>query len=137
MGSESKVFSNLIAKNDLGIEIAGSNNLIQNNDILSNKRIGMFIGAPNNLCTGNNIVGQNSTNAYGIQMGPYEGGNTFYHNDFENNYIQVEGGDLALIANLWDNGYPSGGNYWDTYHGVDSYTGDFQNETGSDSISDP
>jgi hypothetical protein len=36
-------------------------------------------------------------------MGPYEGGNTFYHNDLENNYIHVEGGDFALITNLWDN----------------------------------
>jgi parallel beta-helix repeat protein len=135
-GSDNKVLSNLVAKNDLGMEIGGSNNLIQNNDILSNNRIGIFISAPNNLFTGNNIVGQNSTNAYGIQMGPYEGGNTFYHNDFENNYIQVEGGDFALTANLWDNGYPSGGNYWDTYQGVDSYTGVFQNDTGSDNIGD-
>jgi parallel beta-helix repeat protein len=135
-GSDSRVLSNLIAKNDLGIEIEGSNNLIRDNDILSNNRIGIFIGAPNNLFTGNNIVGQNSTNAYGIQMIPYQGENTFYHNDFENNYIQVEGGDLALIANIWDNGYPSGGNYWDTYHGVDSYSGVFQNETGSDDIGD-
>jgi parallel beta-helix repeat protein len=134
-GSENKVLSNLIAKNEIGIEIAGSNNLIQDNDILSNKRIGILT-APNNLFTGNNIAGQNSTNAYGVQMGPYDGGSTFYHNDFENNYIQVEGGDFAPIANVWDNGYSSGGNYWDTYQGVDSYIGVFQNETGSDGIGD-
>ena len=69
-------------------------------------------------------------------MGPYEGGNTFRRNDFENNYIHVEGGDYASIANVWDNGYPSGGNYWDVYEGGDYYKGFDQNETGSDGIGD-
>jgi hypothetical protein len=45
-------------------------------------------------------------------------------------------GDAALIANRWDNGYPSGGNYWDTYEGTDNYTGSGQNETVSDGIGD-
>jgi hypothetical protein len=38
--------------------------------------------------------------------------------------------------NVWDYGYPSGGNYWSDYNGTDSYSGTFQNETGSDSIGD-
>ncbi len=134
--SGNKLLSNLIARNDLGIGIQSSDNLIQENDILNNKRVGVLIGAANNLFVGNNIVGHNSTNAYGIQMGPYESGNTFRHNDFENNYIHVEGGDYASIANVWDDGYPSGGNYWDVYEGRDYYKGFDQNETGSDGIGD-
>jgi parallel beta-helix repeat protein len=135
--SDISVTSNLIARNDLGIEIIGSNNLIQANDILSNKRTGVFLGdSQGNVLVENNIAGHNSTNAYGVQMHPYDSGNTFYHNDFANNYIQVEGGDLAQVANVWDNGYPQGGNYWDTYHGVDSFSGQYQNETGSDGIGD-
>jgi parallel beta-helix repeat protein len=131
------VTSNLIARNDLGIEIIGSNNLIEANDILSNKRIGVFLGdSQGNVLVENNIAGHNSTNAFGVQMHPYDSGNTFYHNDFANNYIQVEGGDLAQVANVWDNGYPQGGNYWDTYQGVDSYSGRYQNETGGDGIGD-
>ena len=39
-------------------------------------------------------------------------------------------------ANVWDNDYPSGGNCWSDYAGTDSYTGPFQNETGSDGIGD-
>jgi parallel beta-helix repeat protein len=137
-GSSNTVESNLIARNDLGIEItSGSDNLIQSNDILNNKRIGaLIIDSANNAFVGNNIVGQNETDAYGIQIGSYDGGNLFYHNDFENNYVHVEGGDSALSANLWDNGYPSGGNYWDTYESVDNYKGFAQNETGSDGIGD-
>ena len=26
----------------------------------------------------------------------------------------------SLIANFWDDGYPSGGNYWNDYNGTDS-----------------
>jgi parallel beta-helix repeat protein len=131
------VSSNLIARNDVGIEIQGSNNLIKNNDILSNKRIGVLLGdLPNNVFVENNIAGHNRTGAYGFQMSPYEGSTTFYHNGFANNYVQVDGGDLAINANTWDNGYPSGGNYWDTYHGIDNYRGSYQNETGSDGVGD-
>jgi hypothetical protein len=37
---------------------------------------------------------------------------------------------------MWDDGYPSGGNYWSDYSGTDSYRGSHQNETGSDGIGD-
>jgi hypothetical protein len=36
----------------------------------------------------------------------------------------------------WDDGYPSGGNYWRDYNGTDLYGGLYQNETGSDGIGD-
>jgi parallel beta-helix repeat protein len=39
-------------------------------------------------------------------------------------------------SNVWDNGYPSGGNYWSDYAGIDLYRGPYQNETGSDGIGD-
>jgi hypothetical protein len=39
-------------------------------------------------------------------------------------------------VNAWDDGYPSGGNYWSDYTGVDLRKGPYQNETGSDGIGD-
>jgi nitrous oxidase accessory protein NosD len=39
-------------------------------------------------------------------------------------------------VNTWDNGYPSGGNYWSDYNGTDFYSGIYQNATGSDGIGD-
>ena len=36
----------------------------------------------------------------------------------------------------WDDGYPSGGNYWSDYNGTDFYSGTNQNVTGSDGIGD-
>jgi hypothetical protein len=40
------------------------------------------------------------------------------------------------VGNKWDNGYPSGGNYWSDYNGTDLYSGPYQNVTGSDGIGD-
>ncbi len=58
--------------------------------------------------------------------------NRFFHNNFENeNPFIYRGAD-----SFWDNGYPSGGNYWGRYNGTDSYSGEFQNETGCDGIGD-
>jgi hypothetical protein len=43
-------------------------------------------------------------------------GNRFYHNDFSNTVqVQTDG-----LDNSWDNGYPSGGNYWSDYSGSDA-----------------
>jgi hypothetical protein len=38
--------------------------------------------------------------------------------------------------NVWDDGYPSGGNYWSDYDATDFYSGPYQNETGRDGIGD-
>jgi hypothetical protein len=38
--------------------------------------------------------------------------------------------------NTWDDGYPSGGNYWSDYAGSDSFFGVYKNLTGSDGLGD-
>ncbi|UCE15827.1 MAG: hypothetical protein JSV12_08200, partial [Candidatus Bathyarchaeota archaeon] len=59
--------------------------------------------------------------------------NTIYHNNLVDNTEQVYSYNST---NVWDDGYPSGGNYWSNYTGVDLYNGLYQNETGSDGIGD-
>ena len=45
--------------------------------------------------------------------------------------------DLTFPCNnTWHNGYPSGGNYWDDYTGVDNFKGPNQILPGSDGIGD-
>ncbi|MCK5112737.1 MAG: hypothetical protein KAQ84_04270, partial [Thermoplasmatales archaeon] len=46
-----------------------------------------------------------------------ETNNIVYHNNLFNN-VPNNGVDLGL--NIWDNNYPSGGNYWNDYCGTDS-----------------
>jgi parallel beta-helix repeat protein len=78
-----------------------------------------------NSIVGNNI--ENNDNA-GIEL---EGssGNSLFHNNIINN---INGTVTAgSWGNTWDNGYPSGGNYWSDYDGTDLLCGPYQNTTSS------
>ena len=95
-----------------------SNNIIFNNSILSNN-IGVYmIMSANNQLIYNNII----SNEIGVTLDMCMGGgenNKIHHNNFftnGENHAFEWGGPL----NHWDDGYPSGGNYWDNYTGVDS-----------------
>ncbi len=59
-------------------------------------------------------------------------GNLMHHNNFIN--ITTEPNDDG--NNSWDDGYPSGGNYWDAYNGTDTKSGPDQDQPGSDGIGD-
>jgi parallel beta-helix repeat protein len=91
----------------------------------------LLYGASNNSVSGNNIT----ANKYiGIYLDESSNNRIFHNNILVlNNTAQVEV-DRAL--NIWDNGYPSGGNYWSEYNGTDIYSGAYQNQTGSDGIGD-
>jgi len=115
-----------------GIYLYGSsnNNTISGNNIENNPRgLGILYYSSSNVISENNIV--NNT-VFGVVV-TYSG-NKFYHNNFIDNGKQVF--VTSGYANTWDDGYPSGGNYWSDYTGVDLYSGPYQNETGSDGIGD-
>lgn len=96
---------------------------------LSNATIGVELSGTN----GTTVSGNNFTNnAYGVGLFS-SFNNTFYHNNFVNNSLQVS---HDYGANVWDDGYPSGGNYWSDYTGTDLNSGTYQNVTGSDGIGD-
>nr|QNO54848.1 hypothetical protein PAHOCELH_00009 [Methanosarcinales archaeon ANME-1 ERB7] len=86
--------------------ISSTNNTISNNDIVENDK-GVYL--------------YNSIN------------NLIYHNNFINNTCQAYDN---TGTNSWDNGYPSGGNYWNDYMGSDAYSGADQNVPSSDGIGD-
>jgi parallel beta-helix repeat protein len=74
-----------------------------------------------------------SNNHYGIYMRAAADGNKIYHNNIMDNTIQAcDDG----YRNSWDDGYPSGGNYWSDYVGVDDLNGPDQDQAGSDGIGD-
>lgn len=77
-----------------------------------------------------------SENAVGISIeNQYPGTYAIYHNNFINNARQVVNATNSRGV-TWDDGYPSGGNYWSNYKGTDSRRGPFQNVSGSDGIGD-
>jgi len=88
----------------------------------------------------NNRISNNSVGACFYQSN----GNAFYHNSFVNNTIEVISNFYSPFSppsgsysrNVWDDDYPSGGNYWSNYTGTDLYSGYYQNETTSDGMGD-
>ncbi len=125
----------IITKNDVGIFVKSDNNLLAKNTIFNNTGSAIEIYAScscatvkDNIVTGNTLL----HNAYGVNLVNSEG-SLIYHNNFINN---SQSSTTSPLVNMWDNGYPSGGNYWSNYNGTDFFNGPDQNETGSDGIGD-
>jgi parallel beta-helix repeat protein len=85
------------------------------------------------LSTGNVIFNNIIANtAYCIQF--YNSSNNeIFHNSFMKKSSQVY---TSYSVDLWDDGYPSGGNYWSDYIGADLFRGSNQDKHGSDGIGD-
>lgn len=56
---------------------------------------------------------------------PFLNHNFVYHNNFLNNKVQAF--DDSPSQNLWDDGYPTGGNFWSDFNGSDNCSGPSQN----------
>jgi parallel beta-helix repeat protein len=136
--TSSTIIQNHLDFNDQGIfAMWSSNNNISRNTIDNNawEGIRLFnnINDPTLGCN-NNFISENTF------KGNYKGcisiwdstGNVISRNNFLINGIGLVTGQ----PNMWDNGYPDGGNYWDSYVDVDMYQGPGQNLTGSDGIWD-
>jgi parallel beta-helix repeat protein len=126
------LIGNNIANNGAGIGFERScNNTLAGNTIIGNE-CGIFLTcSSSNSIYENNITGSSGCGIYIAQSSD----NSFYHNNFLDNPNPVE---LLMGSehNFWDDGYPSGGNYWSGYSDTDMYSGPYQNETGSDGIWD-
>jgi parallel beta-helix repeat protein len=107
-----------------------TNSCIVNNNMTYN-----WYGACLYASTNNTIRGNKMANNVGFLLFN-SSDNIIYHNSFSNFWEQVDFLTLAPSINVWNEGYPSGGNYWSNYAGTDLNTGPFQNETGSDGIGD-
>lgn len=148
---------NIITNNYGGITgyDLGSGN-IRYNVISNNSGFGMDINSPNyenvigNIIQGNghgisfygNLGGPNNVfnntvayNDIGFMIDWVEG-NKIYRNNFVHNTKQVYDPSIPYEVQVWDNGYPLGGNFWSDYEGTDYYSGPYQNLTGSDGIGD-
>ena len=132
-------FDNIISGNDItnnwaGIELESGSpyNSIYGNNITANMGDGIMLkGSIGNTISGNSIA----RNWCGINLPYLERDNVIYRNSLVENGVQVSY-TLCFAVNIWDKGYPSGGNYWSDYDGNDSYCGPDQNEPGSDGIGD-
>ena len=90
---DNTIKDNIIINNNIGITLQdySNNNIIQSNDVVEHSKYGLW------------VLGNCNSNL-------------IYHNDLYNN--EKNANDEG--SNTYDNGYPSGGNYWDDYNGYDN-----------------
>ena len=109
------ITNNAMTNNYAGVLLTWSNSTITvaNNSMRSNP-IGVML-----IVSGNNIIRDNTiaySNIGGIYLDRSDN-NLIYHNNLLSNNPQ---GVAPESTSTWDNGYPSGGNYWSDYTGVDA-----------------
>ena len=93
----------------------GSNNIVMQNAI-NNGYGGLYVAYSHNNRISKNIF----TNVIHLALRLYDSdNNSVYHNNFLNNTELNAMDEAGGMNNTWDNGNPSGGNYWDDYLGVD------------------
>lgn len=139
-GAEMKHCSDLrIEGNDVrrscefGIGIAESSMCaVDHNIIVANAGGGLYLGdfSESISVTWNYFAGNN----WGIYFSLLHY-STIHHNDFVGNIANAYA-HVAQPDNSWDDGYPSGGNYWSDYFGVDEFSGPDQDIAGSDGFGD-
>jgi parallel beta-helix repeat protein len=92
-----------------------SHNTLRGNRVNNNRGYGIYLAESSDNQIMENTVTQSFWN--GILLGDDCSNNSIYHNNMVDNPEGNAGDDGN---NTWDNGYPSGGNYWDDYTGVDA-----------------
>jgi len=110
--SDNVIQGSNITDNGKGVAIVNSsNNTISGNNILNNTEVGIHLweGSRGSIVSENNII----NNGYGVRIDLYSWDNVLYHNNFINNTHQVA--PYSMETHTWDDGYPSGGNYWSDY----------------------
>ncbi|MCK4656677.1 MAG: right-handed parallel beta-helix repeat-containing protein, partial [candidate division Zixibacteria bacterium] len=140
-GSGNIVYQNTCSANGVGIDVRGRTYDEISRNELSGNNIGLIIELLSERCVisannihnngigiklsqdvdrsefKRNVIRDNSS--YGIYVDLYGGwrsdSNFFYHNIFVNNPVNA----YDECINVWDKEYPTGGNYWHDYTGVD------------------
>jgi len=138
--------SNLISGNTLenasqdGIYIYyySNENTISGNTISNSSENGIHLTI---FCFNNTIIENTLSHSgeYGVNISKFIDYYDWYSNGssiFYNNFIDNAHSAYDDCSNIWDNGYPSGGNYWSEYSASDDCSGAYQNVTGSDNIGD-
>ncbi len=156
-GRKDSLIHTVISKNKImdakhGVYVYWSNGTIITDNTMVNDTNGVFsywsvVNITRNTFE-NNICGINRTgdrgsiytlnafrnNTYGLYSDWAQATNKIYHNNFIDNTENAR--VYPGITNTWDDGYPSGGNYWSNHTRIDNYSGEFQSIAGGDGICD-
>jgi parallel beta-helix repeat protein len=115
-GKNCSIMKNILYENFQGIVLIHSaeDTMIAHNEIMNNGWNGITIKSG---CKGACIVENDISDNFYAGIGISDASNNYiYHNTFRTNRYQAYDDGM----NVWDDGYPSGGNYWNDYTGSDA-----------------
>ena len=120
------VLNNTAADNSYGITLfMSTRDTVERNNVSRNRYAGLTVGLSDLATATDNLVSGNAFDPSGL-YGVYLDRSVsilVYHNNIERNTRQA----FDNTGNRWDNGYPSGGNHWSDYSGIDDCSGPLQN----------
>jgi parallel beta-helix repeat protein len=130
LSNNNTVFNNTVSHNEYGgISLGGSHdNTIVGNTAMRNS-MGFYLGYSHKNSIVSNDILNNQHGAFLFNSDR----NTIHHDYFIYNSVQAYD---DTDTNQWDDGYPSGGNYWSDYSGFDRFSGADQDQPGSDNLGD-
>jgi parallel beta-helix repeat protein len=118
-----------MVNNAEGIDVEFSSNNTLSENFIGGNNNGIFLYySSNNGIAENNVTANSQSGIYATSSS----GNHIEHNSLDNTKQVL----VDSSVNVWDDGYPSGGNYWSDYSGVDVKSGLAQDFPGSDGIGD-
>ncbi len=102
---------NRVFGNGYGVYLyANSDGNVVKGNVVSDNSFGVYVAHSSGNVIEENVVANSSI--YGVTF-RLAGGNFVFHNDFVSNHWQFDVSDAG--ANVWDDEFPSGGNYWSDY----------------------
>ncbi|MCK4444680.1 MAG: right-handed parallel beta-helix repeat-containing protein [Thermoplasmata archaeon] len=113
------ILYNEISDYSYGVMLDSTSHNIFENNTVSNSWTGVYAAYSEYNVLANNTI---SDNFRGLLFSSDTANNRIYHNKILYNTIQAE----DMESNIWDNGYPSGGNHWSDYNGQDQCSGPSQ-----------
>ncbi len=114
----------------MGIELDDSSNNTVSNNTINGNDYGIYLDSSHRNAIIRNEVSLNAIRGISLRISSQNG---IYHNSILSNAQQAFDDNSS---NQWDDGYPSGGNFWSDYAGFDIYSGPNQDRLGSDGIGD-
>ena len=112
--SNTTISGNNITGNGVGIYVYMSGGTIISENNIEANSMGIWLSGSGNRVIGNNIVNN------GVGVSDFIGANYVQHNNFVNNSATAGVNEASSTVTTWDDGYPSGGNYWSNYNGTDN-----------------
>ena len=128
------VSGNILTSNHRTLVVANATGTSVARNHLASSVLGIYVENADNTTIFENTL---ANNLDGIETNQSQQIRVFHNNFISNTQSPQVHVDLSTATTQWDDGFPSGGNFWSDYSGTDNCSGSDQNNcSGPDGIGD-